>query len=1232
MSYYVSPQAARYKVRTRISYTLRDQEASPLHTSGINGLALDLTSVDSTSSNNNQGILYTASRDATINSWDLHLDLSSTSPTGSAGSTGRRASVPHEFRFRSRRRSGSDPRGLDDGNGNSSHNSDDDADSRHPEDARTFDYRNAETTQSPLVDASSATASTDDDERMRKTRSVTFSGVQDAAGKPRRKSFSSAEHLGRFPRKTAPPATFRRTFQYHSDWVNDIVLCNNNQHLLSASADRTVQLWSTKTNTPPTKIGHHSDFVRALAYSPAGGWVASAGLDKRILLWDLGEGRGEAGGFALRETPDVIMNEAAPTSSVYCLATNPAGSILVSGSPEKLVRIWDPRSNKRVLKLTGHRDNIRSVLVSEDGRWVLSASSDTTIKLWSLASPRAACVTYTHSQDSVWSLASNHPYLETFWAGGRDGWVTKMSRRRLDDGSEGFAYEEVVDCVAICREKDAVVKIVAVEDMYIWTATTKSHVNRWRDLPFRSTTVMLPGPDATAAATADPDLVIISPASIVRQPPHILDEASSLKSYRFSLTSSDALSNQPLPPGRASDLTSIADNVLLSDEPVVEAVFKTPEDTIKGGTGIHRFTTLNDRRRVVTEDTLGIVQIWDLVKCTKLEDLGKCDYTKTIEERNTNEWVAPWCLIDTKMGFLTVHLEESRCYEAEAYHEECDLQVKPNNEDQRVNLGRWVLTYLFIAFTNALHARAHPNDVTSGPGTPSHNVIGSPTTMDAPATPISASSNNESLMIPATGDGHISSDEASNGKAEESSSSSNNTDVGVDPSTGSDNHDGTSPIASSSLPAAPVTELGTSSSQESLNSTKKQPPIPPSTPPHLPLPDNRSVTSTPVALTLSTAATSPSQSSPSSTVVVPPLSPPPVPAQGSSFMDKFLKQRSRRKSESTSSSTTSMSSTGTSNNNTPDVTPPSSPMARPSSRAGNRTPVTMPSILVSGNTTPGSPQPPPKTPPKLLAVPGIPAHGTKLEEDAVTSVSWIRSQNQRVNQVPVHTSPIEAKANINNINSNLPSYINPEETPYIEIPPHIPVFLSVEETAEVSTFLDIYRGTVGRMAEPEEMAHLEDMLPGWMYDWIVEQKPPSRDPAKMSFVLAPFESSNLPELPNNTSRLSANRMLRVRKLLAYVVDKLDLHPPGVVKPDTKHMRSLSGQSTGATLFAAQMAAAADLGWTREKPEMWLEMLCHDKPVPPKMTLATIRAYLWKSGGDLVLSYRYSPKPQTIPKV
>ncbi|CAG8790978.1 18698_t:CDS:2, partial [Acaulospora morrowiae] len=111
---------------------------------------------------------------------------------------------------------------------------------------------------------------------------------------------------------------------------------------------------------------------------------------------------------------------ASPKSSIYALACDPLGTVLVSGSPEKIVRVWDPRSAKQITSFTGHTDNIRAVLVSDDGELILSGSSDTTIKLWSLRAQR--CVnTFTIHSDSVWSLHSDHPRLETFYAGSKDG-------------------------------------------------------------------------------------------------------------------------------------------------------------------------------------------------------------------------------------------------------------------------------------------------------------------------------------------------------------------------------------------------------------------------------------------------------------------------------------------------------------------------------------------------------------------------------------------------------------------------------------------------------------------------------------------------------------------------------------------------------------------------------------------------------------------------------------------
>lgn len=82
---------------------------------------------------------------------------------------------------------------------------------------------------------------------------------------------------------------------------------------------------------------------------------------------------------------------------------NPPGTIIVSGSTEKVLRIWDPRSCSKLMKLKGHQDNIKALVLNRDGSQCLSASSDGTIKLWSLGQQQ--CVqTYRVHTEGVWAL------------------------------------------------------------------------------------------------------------------------------------------------------------------------------------------------------------------------------------------------------------------------------------------------------------------------------------------------------------------------------------------------------------------------------------------------------------------------------------------------------------------------------------------------------------------------------------------------------------------------------------------------------------------------------------------------------------------------------------------------------------------------------------------------------------------------------------------------------------
>lgn len=56
--------------------------------------------------------------------------------------------------------------------------------------------------------------------------------------------------------------------------------------------------------------------------------------------------------------------------SIYSLAMNQPGTVIVSGSTEKVIRVWDPRTCQKQMKLKGHADNVKALVLNRDGTQV----------------------------------------------------------------------------------------------------------------------------------------------------------------------------------------------------------------------------------------------------------------------------------------------------------------------------------------------------------------------------------------------------------------------------------------------------------------------------------------------------------------------------------------------------------------------------------------------------------------------------------------------------------------------------------------------------------------------------------------------------------------------------------------------------------------------------------------------------------------------------------------------
>ncbi|KAJ3213199.1 hypothetical protein HDU67_003177 [Dinochytrium kinnereticum] len=806
-------------------------------------------------------------------------------------------------------------------------------------------------------------------------------------------------------------------------------------------------------------------------------------------------------------------------------------------------------------------------------------------------------VTYTHSQDSIWCLYSNHPDLETFWSGGRDGWVTKMTRRRIGGDASmkvgrGAVHDELVDCVAICREEGGVNKIVAIDDQYVWTATNKSSINRWRDIPFRHATVV----SSTDQITDDTDAIILPSSSIIRQPKPLLDDERSLRSYHFSVTSQDASSSMaPIlstkGPGGAS-----VEEWEVEEGGAVEPVWEHPDEVVRGGPSIARYTLLANRRWVVTEDTEGKVEVWDIVRCGRVRECGsevggcgegKSLYERVVEMETTFEWIANWCTLDNKNGYLTVHLDESKCYDAEMYHEDSGCEYKPAMEDQRINIGRWVLTNLFLCY---LHATAQR--VPAAALLHRDFYLGALTYTDRGAPPeesliyLYGQEVNYGTPPPPVVDSHQAEDQDDNtalGLTDWKNSPTRNGDAATTlaldlarNTTVNEDDDGGVKDRGRRAEARrrdTPNSMDTSGSSASTSSESSSiPSFPPLAPPESSLPK------------------------PSLTIPPPPSTPPPVSARH----------------HSRSISLNVVLGSGEALRGQEPAMPPHPPFGVGEGKRRKSLDSAM-RVLEKGKMMFGGRRRS-KSREGVLAVAG--ERGGEKEGKPVEQVGGDTAAPVVAVDVDVGGRGVEAMESALEVVKDLianpidfsPS---PEDIPPIRLPPSVPIILSIEESSDVGAFLDQFRSTVGGLGWVREALRLDEHIPKWVYDGIIDSKTLLKDPSKMSFILLPHPTSNLPDLPNNTNRLSSNRMLRIRKLLSYVVENVSIDPPpdlvraAIAEMEADPAAAEEGSAVASTLAvlkfwgvekasAGEKAAAEKAARGLVRPERFLELCCCDK--------------------------------------
>lgn len=84
------------------------------------------------------------------------------------------------------------------------------------------------------------------------------------------------------------------------------------------------------------------------------------------------------------ETGVVTSSILAHEDPIYAIAWSPDGSMIATAGDDRIIKIWDPDTGKLLDELDGHEDTITSLSWNPDNSLLASGSLDNSIKIWAI--------------------------------------------------------------------------------------------------------------------------------------------------------------------------------------------------------------------------------------------------------------------------------------------------------------------------------------------------------------------------------------------------------------------------------------------------------------------------------------------------------------------------------------------------------------------------------------------------------------------------------------------------------------------------------------------------------------------------------------------------------------------------------------------------------------------------------------------------------------------------------
>lgn len=174
--------------------------------------------------------------------------------------------------------------------------------------------------------------------------------------------------------------TCHRTIAAHSEAVTGVDFNRDGSILASSSYDGLIRLWDSSTGQCLKTLVHgEAPPIGNLVFSPNSFQVLATSLDHSIRLWDIANSRviktylgHQNEKFAIKACFSAFKE----SSSSPLTPSHLPAAMIIAGSEDQRIYLWDLQTKKVVQTLLGHKDAILAVATHASMNVIASASLD----------------------------------------------------------------------------------------------------------------------------------------------------------------------------------------------------------------------------------------------------------------------------------------------------------------------------------------------------------------------------------------------------------------------------------------------------------------------------------------------------------------------------------------------------------------------------------------------------------------------------------------------------------------------------------------------------------------------------------------------------------------------------------------------------------------------------------------------------------------------------------------